>query len=59
MVGGEYGRATEIMDFMAMEPLGLGCCLTLGTLHNSKSPSCLICNVGVVKISYFTGFCED
>lgn len=24
-VGKEYGRVMEIMDFMFMEPLGLGC----------------------------------
>ena len=45
---GEYGRVMEMMDFKVMESLGLGCCVSLGTIFNSVSPSCLVYNVGIV-----------
>ena len=49
---GQYGRVMEMMGFKVTESLGLGCYVSLGALHNSVSPTCLICNVGIITGSY-------
>ena len=52
---GQYGRVMKMMDFKVTGSLGLGCYVSLDALHNSVSPTCLICNVGIITGSYVTG----